>query len=178
MKRLATFLASLIATIAWIMVMRKLTAPLDSSDILRFEFIGTAAKAEEFLRDLPAGHIVLLTRSIYLDMVFPLLYGLTLWTANRWAWPETRLPETKGKSVTAHFIARFALWATLAAIASDYVENAAMLNMISTGPMDTAASAAWWFASLKFSLIVLLLILFLCGLLLRLIRSSGKTLRS
>ena len=168
MKRLTLFLASLIATILWVVLMRKLTAPLDSNDIVRFEFVGTAAMAEDFLKNLPTGHIRLLTRSIYLDMAFPLLYGLTLWSANRWAWPEAR-------SRTAHFIGGFVPWATAIAIGSDYIENVAMLNMISTGPTDAAASAAWWFASLKFSLIALLLILFVCGLLLRVIRSARKT---
>ncbi len=167
MKRLTLFLASLIATILWIVLMRKLTAPLDSSDIVRFEFAGTAALAEDFLKNLPAGHIKLLSRSIYLDMAFPLLYGLTLWSANRWAWPGTR-------SRTAHFIGGFVPWAAAIAAGSDYIENVAMLNMISSGPSDAAASAAWWFACLKFSLIVLLLILFVCGALVRLIRSAKK----
>ena len=69
------FTLLLIVTLGWIILMRTMTVPLNQGSILTFEFIGTAANAELFLNKLKdLGHTELMTLSIYLDFIFPLLY--------------------------------------------------------------------------------------------------------
>jgi hypothetical protein len=43
------FTILLLITLGWIILMRKMTAPLDPGSIITFEFIGTAANADLFL---------------------------------------------------------------------------------------------------------------------------------
>lgn len=153
------FTILLLITVVWIIVMRNMTAPLDQSSILTFEFIGTAANAEVFLKNLNAlGHTELMTLSIYLDFIFPLLYGATFFYGSAWAC---------GRLDSHHPLNKFRILSNMAIIAvvCDFIENISLLQLINTGPDDTYASTAFIFASLKFLMLILILLHFLISVL-------------
>lgn len=139
--------------------MRNMTAPLNQGSILTFEFIGTAAKAELFLNKLEAlGHIELITLSIYLDFIFPLLYGATFFYGSAWAC---------GRLGEDHPLNKFRILSNMAlfAVAFDFLENLSLLQLINSGPDDTYAGAAFIFAGIKFLLLALVLLHFLIAVL-------------
>ncbi len=159
------FTILLLITLGWIVLMRNMTAPLDQSSILTFEFIGTAANAELFLNKLEAlGHTELMTLSIYLDFIFPLLYGATFFYGSAWAC---------GRLEKDHPLNKFRILSNMAltAVACDFLENLSLLQLINSGPDDTYAGAAFIFAGIKF---LLLAVLFLHFLVTVLITAKGK----
>lgn len=153
------FIILLLITLGWIILMRNMTAPLDPGSILSFEFIGTAANAELFLSKLDAlGHTELMTLSIYLDFIFPLLYGAAFFYGSAWVC---------GKLVIDHPLNKFRTLSNmvLAAVACDFLENLSLLQLINNGPDDTYAGAAFIFAGIKFLLLSLVLLHFLVAVL-------------
>lgn len=145
------FLILLALSIVWVLVMRSMTAPLDPGLIIDFEFIGNSKNAVNFLSALAAtGELELLTRSIFLDFVFPLLYGATFYYAS--AWICGKLPE-------GHLFNRFRAMSILTVIAviADYVENLSLFKLIYFPPEDIYAYAAYFFALVKFTLLGLVL---------------------
>src|SRR5690606_27411472 len=75
----------LLLTVVWLFIMRMMTTPLDPSAIIQFEFIKTAQNALEFIEALEAkGQLELLRLSLYLDFIFPLLYGAALFSGTFW----------------------------------------------------------------------------------------------
>jgi hypothetical protein len=147
-------------TAAWFILMREMTAPLDPSSILKFEFIGTAEKAENFLNSLrESGHIELITLSIYLDFIFPLLYGAMFYYGSAWAC---------GKLKDGNILKRFKLLSSLTviAVACDMIENISLLQLINFKPTDIFANAAFIFAGIKFILLTIVLLHFLFSILL------------
>ena len=159
------FIILLLITLGWILLMRNMTAPLDPGSILTFEFIGTAANAELFLNKLEAlGHTELMTLSIYLDFIFPLLYGATFFYGSAWVC---------GRLVKDHPLNKFRILSNmaLAAVACDFLENLSLLQLINSGPDDTYAGAAFIFAGIKFLLLALVLLHFLYAVL---ISTKGK----
>jgi hypothetical protein len=148
------FSVLLLITLGWIILMRNMTAPLNQSSILTFEFIGTAENARLFLNNLEAlGHTELMTLSLYLDFIFPLLYGATFFYGSAWAC---------GRLDNHHPLNKFKVLSNMALIAvvCDFIENISLLQLINTGPDDTYAGTAFIFASLKFLLLGLILIHF------------------
>ena len=159
------FIILLLITLGWIILMRNMTAPLDQGSILTFEFIGTAAKAEIFLNNLKAlGHTELMTLSIYLDFIFPLLYGATFFYGSAWVC---------GRLLKEHPLNKFRVLSsmTLIAVACDLFENISLLQLIKYGPDDLYARAAFILAGIKFLLLSLVLIHFLVAVL---ISAKGK----
>jgi hypothetical protein len=145
------FITLLILTLAWMFLMRAMTAPLDPGTIFDFEFIGTAKHAVSFLTGLQnSGQLELLTRSIFLDFIFPLLYGATFYYSS--AWICSKLPEK-------HIFNRFRTLGTLTIIAviCDFIENVSLLKLIYYPPADMYAYSAFLFASLKFLLLAIVL---------------------
>lgn len=153
------FMMLFLLTIGWLVLMRYMTAPLDSGLIIQFEFIGSAANAQRFLSSLTSsGNLELMTRSLFLDMVFPLFYGATFFYAS--AWICSKLP--KGHIFN---ICRLMNNLTIVAVFSDLIENLALLNLIYSSPTDLSAYIAYFFASLKFFLLAVVFTHFiLCGL--------------
>ncbi len=153
------FLIFLIVTAVWLFVMRSLTAPLDPGLILDFEFIGTARESINFLAGLrDSGRLELLTRGIFLDFIFPLLYGATFFYAS--AWICQKLPA-------GHIFNRFKAISilTISAVVCDFLENLSLLKLIYYPPEDFYAYLAFFFAAMKFALLGLVLVHFiLCGL--------------
>jgi len=142
-----------------------MTFPLNQGSILTFEFIGTAANAEIFLNNLKSlGHTELMTLSIYLDFIFPLLFGATFFYGSAWAC---------GKLPKKHPLNRFRVLSsmTLIAVACDLFENISLLQLINSGPDDNYAKAAFIFAGIKFLLLTIVLLHFLIAVL---ISAIGK----
>lgn len=159
------FTILLIITLGWIILMRTMTAPLNQGSILTFEFIGTAANAELFLNKLKdLGHMELMTLSIYLDFIFPLLYGATFFYGSAWAC---------GRLVKNHPLNKFRILSNMVvtAVACDFLENLSLLQLINSGPDDLYAGAAFIFAGIKFLLLALVLLHFLITVL---ISAKGK----
>ena len=147
-------------TIGWVILMRKMTAPLDPLTMIRFEFIGSADKASELLGRLKdLGQSELLTRSIFLDFIFPFFYGATMYYAS--AWICSKLPSK-------HPLNRFQLLGTviITAVVCDLIENVSLLKLIYYPASDLIAYSAFFFAGLKFVLIFLVLLHFITCLLL------------
>lgn len=135
--------------------MRSMTTPLETTQVLEFEFIGTAQKAIAFLSALEAsGQLELLTRSIFLDCVFLFLYGATFYFLG--AWICSRLPE---RHVFNNF--RMISISIITAVICDLLENLSMLGMIYYPPQDAYAYLAFFFAAVKFTLLGLVLIFFI-----------------
>ena len=150
-------------TTAWFVLMREMTAPLDPASILKFEFIGTAEKARNFLNNLrELGHIDLITLSIYLDFIFPLLYGAMFYYGSAWAC--SKLKE-------GNILKRFKLLSSLTviAVACDMIENISLLQLIYFEPTDMFANTAFIFAGTKFLLLTIVVLHFILSTLV-----SGK----
>ena len=144
-----------LVTAGWFILMREMTAPLDPANILKFEFIGTAEKALNFLNDLrESGQIELITLSIYLDFIFPLLYGAMFYYGSAWAC---------SKLAKRHTLNRFKLFSTLTviAVACDMMENISLLQLVYFEPTNMFANAAFIFAGIKFLLLAIVLLHFL-----------------
>jgi len=140
---------------AWILIMKAMTAPLQSMEVIKFEFIGTAKAAIVFLTRLRnSGQLELLTRSIFLDFIFPLLYGATLYYASAWVCSKLRKD---------HILNRFRLLGllTILAVMCDFIENVSLLKLIYYPPADLYAYSAYFFASIKFLLLGLVFVHFL-----------------
>ncbi|MDP3468977.1 MAG: hypothetical protein Q8S11_11620 [Daejeonella sp.] len=149
------FTILLLIALGWIILMRNMTTPLNQSSILSFEFIGTAANAEIFLNNLETlGHTELMKLSIYLDFIFPLLYGAAFFYGSAWAC---------GRLANDHPLNKFRILSNMAviAVACDFLENLALLQLINSGPDDTYAGAAFIFAGIKFLLLTIILLHFL-----------------
>lgn len=150
----------LLITLSWMFLMRKMTYPLDTGSILKFEFIGTAEKARLFLNNLAwLGHTELMTLSIYLDFIFPLLYGAAFFYGSAWVC---------SKIIIGHPLNKFKQLARmiLIAVVCDFLENISLLQLIYLGPNDTYAGLAFLFAGIKFLLLTLVFIHFLLTLIL------------
>ena len=136
-------IVSSVFTIGWLILMRNMTRSLDPGVIIQFEFIGTAEKSTELLMKLrEIGQFDLLTRSIFLDFIFALLYGVTFYYAS--AWVCNKLP-------LKHPLKRFHLLAslTIIAVVCDLVENVSLLKLIYYPPTDLFAYSAFLFARLS-----------------------------
>ncbi len=160
------FIIFLILTAAWMFLMRAMTAPLNPGLIIDFEFIGTSNAAVQFLSGLrDSGQVDLLTRSIFLDFIFPLLYGATFYYAS--AWICSKLPAK-------HIFNRFRLLATMTIIAvcCDFMENLSLLKLIYYPPSDLFAMAAYFLAAVKFILLGLVLTHFIMSGLMVIVNSK------
>lgn len=138
------FMMLFLLTIVWLVLMRYMTAPLDSRLIIQFEFIGTASKAAGFISSLKsAGTLELMTRSLFLDLIFPLFYGATFFYAS--AWICGKLPKRHIFNVC-----RLMNSLTVVAVLCDLMENFALLKLIYYPPTDLTAYGAYFFAAVKF----------------------------
>jgi len=147
----ARFLIFSILTAGWLLVMRSMTAPLDPGLILEFEFIGTARESINFLTGLrDSGQLDLLTRAIFLDFIFPLLYGATFYCAT--VWVCSKLPK-KHLFNRARLITTF----TIIAVVCDLLENLSLFKLIYYPPQDLYAYLAYSFATMKFTLLGIVL---------------------
>jgi hypothetical protein len=163
------FMLLFVVTIAWMVLMRQMTAPMDSRLILQFEFIGSAANAASFLSTLSGSRqLELLTRNLFLDLVFPLLYGATFYYAS--AWICSKLPKRHIFNVCSLMNNL-----TILAVISDLIENFSLLMLIYYPPTDLAAYVAYFFAGLKFLLLAIVFTHFIISGLIVILDSSRNS---
>ncbi|MDP2338178.1 MAG: hypothetical protein Q8N05_17385, partial [Bacteroidota bacterium] len=103
------------------------------------------------------GQFDLLTRSLFLDFIFPLLYGATLYYASAWVC---------GKLPKGHPLNKFRLLSslTIVAVACDLFENVSLLKLIYYPPADMFAYSAFIFAAIKFLLLALVILHFIASI--------------
>ncbi|MEK6782479.1 MAG: hypothetical protein AABY93_12285 [Bacteroidota bacterium] len=150
------FVISTVFTLGWMVIMSLVIKPLNSKDIVSFELARTPEVATKIMLEWEEKDLVNNARkSIYLDFVFLVLYSLSI---------------TLGCLVLSAFTGNHFLIRTGQALSKivpfaglfDGIENLAMLKTF-TGEITMQWTAiAYWFASIKF-LIVLCTLLFLFG---------------
>lgn len=150
-------IASIVLTIGWIIFMRYETQPFTSEEIVKFEFAGTPERATAILNEWNNQQwLPLAKHSIYLDFIFIFLYTSSL------ALGCLTFPSLTGKINLMNWgmrLYRYSLYAGLA----DFLENLCLLKILYGAPEKFFPAAAWGFAFVKFSIIVLvLLFLFRC----------------
>jgi hypothetical protein len=138
--------------VGWIIFMKMEVAPLTSDDIVRFEFAGTKVRAEKILSEWSSKDwLPLATHSLYLDFIFIFLYAATL------ALSCLTFPSLTGKPNLLNWgmrLYRFSLYAGLA----DFLENLCLFEVIYGTEHSFFPAAAWAFALIKFSIIIIVLL--------------------
>ena len=159
----------MVVMLSWVVFMGSEIKPLTSPEIVRFEFAGTHEKVETILLEWQQkGWIGLAKHSIYLDFVFLFLYGATLAMASLTFPGFTNKP---GFIIWGQRFYRFSLYAAL----SDFLENLCLLEILYGSEHTFFPAAAWLFALLKFSLIIMvMLFLILCLVQAGITRVIGK----
>ena len=151
------FIASFVVMVSWAVFMGSQVKPLTSSEIIRFEFAGTQETVEIILAEWKAKDwIGLAKHSVYLDFVFLFLYGATL------ALASLTFPSFTNKPALLVWGLRFYRFSLYAAL-SDFLENLCLLEILYGSEHTFFPAAAWVFAFVKFSLVlVVFTFLILC----------------
>lgn len=146
---------SIVLTFAWMMLMSSSVKPLTSKKIVAFEFAKTQEAALFMMKEWKENNLIAVAKkSIYLDFVFLVLYSLSIslgclvlsgFTGNR-------------------FLIQMGLWVSkivpLAGLC-DVVENGAMLTSLSGNITRESVTITYWFAAIKFLIVVASLIFLL-----------------
>ena len=141
-----------ILTICWMVFMRYETMPLTSEEIVRFEFAGNPENVKAILGEWDNKEwIPLAKHSIYLDFIFIFLYTSTL-ALGCLTFPS--LTERLHLMTWGLKLYRFSLYAGLA----DFLENSCLLEILYGSQWAFFSGAAWAFAFVKFSIIVVVLL--------------------
>ena len=148
------FVISSVCTIAWMLLMGSAIKPLNSKQIVAFELAKTTEAAIKISEEWEEKDLIPNARkSIYLDFVFLILYSVSIGVG-------CVIFSTFTKN---SFLVRIGLVLSkivpLAGI-FDVIENLAMLKTLSGEVILWPVVIAFWFAALKF-LIVILSLLFL-----------------
>ena len=150
------FVISLVCTIVWMMLMGSAIKPLNSKQIVAFELAKTAEAAAKISKEWEEKDLIPnAKKSIYLDFVFLILYSVSIGIGC------IVLSAFTGNS----FLVRIGLMLSkIVPFAGlfDVVENLAMLKTLSGEITMLTVAIAFWFAILKF-LIVILSLLFVIG---------------
>lgn len=152
------FIVSLVLTIAWIAFMKSELGAFSSEEIVAFEFAGTPEKASAIIAEWKQKNwIYYATHSLYLDFIFMFLYGATL------ALGSLTLPALTGKPTFLPWGMRF-YRISLAAGLCDFFENLCLMKVLTDVPQLLFTGAAWGFAFVKFTFVILVLTFFVvCG---------------
>jgi hypothetical protein len=152
-KQAKLFWIVTLATIGWIILMR----PFSPTNIVQFELAKTVEVARQIIDQWGAKGVSNARISIYLDFVFIFLYA---WAIDLGCHVSTAFSANEKLKVAGKFFSR-AIWF---AGSCDLLENFAMLFTLSN-INELTASMAFYFASIKFAivLIALLLIFFSVG---------------
>ena len=168
-KKLLRFLGFFILTIAWLVLMRIMTAPLDPGVVLEFEFIGTARNAVNFLSARAVtGELELLTRSIFLDFIFLFLYGATLYYATAWICAKLSLGHIFNNLRDISVL-------IIIAVVCDLFENLSLFKLIYYPPEDFYAYSAYFLATVKFIMLGLIVSHFILSGLIVIVESKKTT---
>jgi hypothetical protein len=165
-KRKVVFWSLFSATLAWMIIMQLVGAPLTTpaapSGIVSFELAGNATQAKAILDSWDAKAQVYAAFGLGMDYVFMLLYSTTIALACIWAgeilrsvgWPLSKL----GAGLA---------WGQWAAALFDAVENIALAVILLRGLASPWPELARWCALFKFALIFLGLVYAFFGLVAR-----------
>jgi hypothetical protein len=146
------FLLALTATVIWFFIMRPFTPP----NIVAFELAGNATTAQDIISTWSPEQIDKVKTSIYLDFGFILAYCFAFLFACRAA---------ANYSGVQFFIktSKQLVWIIWLAGLCDAIENTAMLRTLSE-ISQTSVSIAFYFATIKFSILLIALIFVLMTL--------------
>ncbi|MBK5278473.1 MAG: hypothetical protein JJE09_06385 [Bacteroidia bacterium] len=145
-----------VCTVVWMILMGAVIRPLDSKQIVSFELAKTTDVATRIIKEWKEKDLVSQARkSIYLDFVFLVLYSVSigigcvvfsLFTGNAFLiqWGSV--------------LSKMVLFAGL----FDVIENLAMLKTLSGEVLKLPVAIAFWFATMKF-IIVIFSLLFVAG---------------
>ena len=147
------FVMSSVCTIMWMILMGSAIKPLNSKQIVSFELAKTTETATKIIKEWEENELIQNARkSIYLDFVFLILYSLSIGIGC----------IVLSAFTQNSFLVQVGSWLSkivpLAGI-FDVVENLAMLKTLSGEVTALYVVVAYWFALMKF-LIVLLALLF------------------
>jgi uncharacterized integral membrane protein len=146
------FLIALAATVIWFFILRPFTPP----NIVAFELAGTVESVSKIMSEWSPVQIAKVKTSIYLDFGFILAYCSTLVLACRAA------VNYSGVQVFIKTGNQF-VWIVWLAGVCDAIENIAMLRTLSE-ISQTSVSIAFYFATIKFSILLIALIFVLINL--------------
>jgi hypothetical protein len=151
-KQAKLFWIVLIATIGWIILMR----PFSPANIVQFELAKTVESAQRMITDWGTEGVSKAQVSIYLDFVFIFLYA---WAIGLGSKVSAAFSANEKLMIAGTFFSR-TIWF---AGSCDLIENFAMLFTLS-GVNALTVSMAFYFAIVKFTIVVLALILIFISL--------------
>lgn len=156
-KFIKLFLASFVIMAAWVVFMGSQIKPLNSAEIIRFEFAGSQQAVDSLLQEWQQKDwIPLAKHSVYLDFVFLFLYGATL-ALGCLTFPS--FTNKPGLMVWGMRCYRLSLYAAF----SDFLENLCLMEILYGSEHTFFPAAAWFFAFIKFALVLIVLVfLILC----------------
>ena len=139
-----------VVAIAWLLAFPLLHSLLTRVDIVSFEFAGSATRARELLRGVPASEVDGLRWGIRLDFVYLAVYGAAGSVLCRsWA-------PRQAQAAWWRKLCQVGVWAWLGAAACDAVENVAMLAFLrDTSAAGSSMAIARAAAAVKFALVLL-----------------------
>ena len=143
------FVITLVCTIAWMIMMGSAIKPLNSKQIVSFELAKTTEAATKIIREWDERDLIPNARkSIYLDFVFLILYSASI------AIGCVVLSAFTRNSFLVHLGSWLSKIVPLAGI-FDVVENLAMLKSLSGKVTMLPVFIAYWFALLKFLIVII-----------------------
>ena len=146
------FLLALAATIIWFFIMRPFTPP----NIVAFELAGSVASAQEIISDWGPDQIDKVKTGIYFDFGFILAYCSAFMFACRAA---SNFSGVQFFIKTGQQLA----WIVWIAGLCDAIENIALLKTLNE-VTQTSTSIAFYFATIKFGILLIALIFVLISL--------------
>jgi hypothetical protein len=146
------FLLTLAATVIWFFIMRPFTPP----NIVAFELAGNVTTAQEIISTWGPEQLERVKTSIYLDFGFILVYCSAFMFACRAA------ANYSGVQFFINTVQQLT-WIVWIAGLCDAIENIAMLRTLSE-ISQTSVSIAFYFATIKFGILLIALIFVLISL--------------
>jgi hypothetical protein len=146
-KQAKLFWIATLVTVGWIILMR----PFSPSNIIQFEVAKTVASAQQIIDDWGGEGVTKARISIYLDFVFVFLYA---WAIGLGCKVSTAFSANEKLVMAGTFFSRVIWFAG----SCDIIENLAMLFTLADNN-DLTVSMAFYFACIKFIIVVLALLL-------------------
>lgn len=147
---------SIVLTLGWMILMSMSVKPFNSKQIVAFELAKTPEVATNIINEWKEQEVMAnASRSIYLDFVFLVLYSFSISLGCL----------VLSKFTDNVFLLKLGFWLSRIMIIagfSDVIENIAMLKTLSGEITIQTTAVAYWFAIIKFSIVIVSL-LFVLG---------------
>jgi hypothetical protein len=170
-KRKVVFWSLFAATLAWMVIMQIVNAPLITADapqgIISFELAGSLGKAKWMLISWDVRAQKFAAFGLGIDYVFMLLYSTTIALACIWSGEVLRAVRWPLSGIGISLA-----WGQWIAAALDAVENIALATILLGGLAHPWPELARWCALFKFALIFIGLVYTFFGLVARLAQRS------